>query len=177
MHKLDEDTLITTDLLRKLISYSEEDHGNGAHYAVIQKNNGDWLTHNPGSPELDAMQMMFARDVLALANREIAHDGAWLIVFTHPGALRHLLQSDNEYTRFNLLWMDKDGDVKFRLEWEIGQGDELEFPDVLASGVHSWVERMEMCYQQWHMLNVQALAAKDSQTFKKAKGQRPPTLN
>ncbi len=173
-HKLDDDTLMTADLLRAFIGYAEEDGGNGQHYAVIQRDNGGFVDHNPGSPELEVMQTQFARDIVDSANREIAHDGAWLIVFTHPGVLPHLLATQSEYARFNVVWMDKDGDIQFRLEWSIGESeDELTFSDVLLSGKESWLERLEMAYQQWHLLNVQVLAAKESQTFKKAKGQKP----
>lgn len=175
MHKLDDDTLITTDMLRACIGYSEEDGGNGQHYALLQRSNGEWVDHNPYSPALDAMQAVFARDVVSKANREIAHDGAWFIVFTQPGAMAHLMQTASEYGRFNLVWMDKDGDIRFRLEWEIGQDeDAIEFSDVLMQGWESWLSKCETAYLQWAVLT-QATDAQSDQTFKKAQGQAAPT--
>lgn len=175
MHKVEDDHLITPHLLRKFIEIAEDEGNNGQHYAMIQKADRSWLAHNPHSPEIDEMQMIFARDVVGMLNKELHHDGVWCIVFTAPGALAHLLQSRSEYSRFTLVWLDKDGDVQIQFEWVAGESDELDFADCIESGLESWVERAEMAWQQWFMLSRMVLDAQPDETYKAAQGERPPS--
>ncbi len=175
MHKLDDDTLITANLLRAFIAYAEEEGGNGQHYAVIQRSNREWLDHNPHSPGLEPMQEQFARDVLDKVNSEIAHDGAWVLVFTHPGAMANLLQSNYEYARYLFLFLDADGDIQFNVDWSAGTAEDLlEFSDVLMRGWTVQLALLEGAYRQWCMIK-QATDAQPDQTFRRAKGQRRPS--
>ncbi len=175
MHKVDDDTIVTPALLRAFIRIAEEEGNNGQHYAVIQQMDGGFLDHNPHSPELEPMQAIFARDVITMLNKELHHDGVWLIVFTAPGALAHMLQSVNEYTRFTVMWLDKDGDLHIRIEWVAGETDELDFADVLESGLESWGERCEQAWQMWNMMTHQVLEAERQKTVMLAKGEQTTT--
>ena len=172
MHKVDDDTLVTANLLRWFITEAELEGQNGQHFAVLERDNGSFFEHNPHSPELDEMQAIWARDMLTMLNKELHHDGAWFILFTSPGAMAHLLQSRNEYGRFSIAWMDGDGDVQLAVEWVAGESDELDFADVILSGDEAWAQKCEAAWQAWKILQRDVLDLKEGQTIKRAKGQR-----
>src|SRR3712207_7279817 len=46
-------------------------------------------------PTLFRSQAMFARDVVELLNKELHHDGCWVIIFTHPRQRRVQLREES----------------------------------------------------------------------------------
>ena len=172
-HRLDESVLITPSLLRRFQAEAEFEGGPGAYYAYIQKSDGAWLVH-PMGPHPSAEQALFALDMLPLLNKEFHHDGAWVLVFTHPkpyppGAL--IAVDDRPgYGRFLFMWMDEDGDIRFPVEC-----DDTDFTNVLASGAIHWCEQCETAWQVWHYNVVEVLEPRPQEQFKRALGERPPS--
>lgn len=183
--RLRETDTITPTLLRRFQAEGEHGDGDGRHYALIQRDDGSLMSHHPYSPNLDPAQMIWAADVLKLLNRELHHDGAWVVVFTHAqvASLTELVRSGfnphhAEYGRYALIWLDADGDPQFTVEWEMGCSDELsDFTDVLLAGIHSTAQKAEAAWMLWHKHMRQVLEPKAAQTFKRAKGERAPSVH
>jgi len=176
MHNVSDDLLITPFLLRRFVREAEIEQNDQRHYAVLLRRDGQYLDYNPGSPELEEMQAVFARDLLRMLNRELHHDGAWVIVFTDPAPPQALISLKWEYRRFAILWLDRDGDPHFSVEWLQGESDEFDFADVLLSGIESWVARAETAWQEWKMLMRDVIDPTSEQTFKRAQGQAPTNV-
>jgi hypothetical protein len=177
MPKIADDVLLTPTLLRRFEAEAVLEGGNGQFYALIRLSNGKLLSHHPGSPPIIAEQSMWADDVLRALNRELHHDGAWVVVFTAPQPLATgtaiFAQPDHvEYGRYVIMWMDADGDVQFSMEWVQNESDLLDFADVLIAGLESTMAKAEACWEAWHMHMRQVLDPQEGQTFKRARGQR-----
>ncbi|MER8967710.1 hypothetical protein NKI25_18645 [Mesorhizobium sp. M0808] len=160
-------------MLRRFEREAVLEGGQGWHYAIMQRDNGEFIDHNPGSPELAPDQMMFARDLLSLLNRDLHHDGAWVIVFTHPVPGNSVLLIHAEYHRMCIIFVDADGDPQFTADWVHGESEELDFADVMLSGRESWGQRCESAWQLWKKLMVEVIDPAEGQTFKRAQGQQP----
>lgn len=178
MHRVPDEILINTALLRRFQEEAELEGGDGRHFAMIHRKDGSFLAHNPIGPELDGSQQVFAETMLNRLNRELHHDGAWAIVFTHPrpddGSGDHvLLMTTWQYGRFVFLWIDQDGDVAFPFEWSQGEGDEFDFADVLLSGVESWMDRCEQAWQTWQLLMLEVIDPAEGQRYRRAMGETP----
>ena len=178
MPMLDDDTLITPALLRRFIAEARLEAGNGQHYAFVRRSNGNLIAHNPASPEIAGYQTMFAADVLKVLNRELHHDGAWVVVFTHPeppepGSAILLTPPGREYARYVLMWLDRDGDVQFSVEWVKNESELLDFAEVLEAGIDSVVEKCEGAWQMWHLHMREVLDPREGETFQRARGQMP----
>lgn len=181
MARIDDDTLITPSLLRRFVAEAELEAGDGRHYAFMQRSNGELLAHNPYSPEIDPHQAMFAADVLKFLNRELHHDGAWVIAFTHPKkpdpGMAIFAQPSTEYRRYVLLWLDSDGDVQFAVEWIEGESELLDFPEVMAAGLIPIANQCEGAWAMWDLHMRKVIEPRDGiDTFQRARGQRAPSL-
>lgn len=180
MARIDDDTLITAVLLKRFQEEAELESGDGRYYAFLQRSNGELLVHNPYAPEIAGHQAMFAADVLRRLNRELHHDGAWVIVFSHPkemaaGAAIYAHPSV-EYRRYVLLWLDSDGDVQLPYEWLEGESECLDFADVLAAGLDCICEQCEAAWTMWHLHMRQVIEPREGETFERARGQWPSSL-
>lgn len=177
---LTEDLVVTPALLRRFIAEAEMEGGDGRHYALIRRNDGSLLAHHPGSPVLSPMQLLWSQDILRLLNRELHHDGAWCLVFTHPKprAIDNIFQDAKhaDYGRYVLLWMDADGDVQIPFEWLEGSTSELrDFASVMLAGVESTAQKCEGAWELWREMMVKVIQPKEGQTFKRARGERAPS--
>jgi hypothetical protein len=182
MHKLDDDRLVTADLLRKFIAFAQEDTSDERHFALLQRADRSWLTHAPGSPDLNPVLMAYTQQLLTLLNDELHHDGAWVALWSGPGQREHMTQIDGAYCCLNLCWMDHDGDVKFRLDWIAGENEDwITLPALLMAGVIPMAEQAETAWQQANALHVATLDLKlnqsDSSTHKKALGEAAPSVH
>jgi hypothetical protein len=180
--RLREIDIITPTLLRRFHDEARFGDADGRHYALILRDDDSLLSHHPFSPPLDPAQMIWATDVLKLLNRELHHDGAWVVVFTHvqhPAFGSVLLNPGHaEYGRYALLWLDADADPQFAVEWEIGCADDFkDFTDVLLAGIHSTAQKCEAAWTLWHHHMRDTLDLKTAQTFKRAKGERAPSVH
>ncbi|WOF74143.1 hypothetical protein QMT40_001790 [Parvibaculaceae bacterium PLY_AMNH_Bact1] len=168
MHKLDDKTLITKTLLERF-----DLEADGAYSAVMQKNDGSFLEHTIG-PAITAARMLFSQDLLSFLHRELAYDGAWVIVHTHPKPPT-VPEVECEHGRFGIIFLDQDGDPQFTVEWEENDGEMLDFADVLLAGMETWGG---LCYtalmQQRHFMK-DVLDPTEGQTFQKARGEKAPS--
>lgn len=177
--RLTEHQVVTPLLLRRFELEGDAEDGNGQYYAIMLRDSGDLLVHHPVGPSLDPNQMVWAGTVLRRLNRELHHDGAWVICFTHPAIVQletvlHSAPNNRTYNRYCLIWMDADSDVQFTQEWIAG--DNIGFrvwADVVKAGIESTVQKCEASWSIWHQMMQQVLEPKAAQTFKRAKGERP----
>ncbi|MGD0420538.1 MAG: hypothetical protein ABSA68_13330 [Xanthobacteraceae bacterium] len=180
MPMLDDDRLITPALLKRFMQEAALDGGNGQHYAFIRRDNGNLVGHNPYSPEIAGHQMMFADDVLKKLNRELHHDGAWVIVFTNPkrpapGDILYAQGAPAEYGRYVLIWLDEDGDAQVPIEWVENESELLDFADVLTAGLEAIIQQCEAAWAMWHLHMRQVIEPREGETFKRAQGQQAPS--
>lgn len=180
--KLTEDAIITPTLLRRFELEGEAEGGNGQHYALILRDNQrDVLCHHPRSPNLAPEQLLWAEGTLRMLNRELHHDGAWVIVFTHPkpsAAQCVLLASPTHcnYERWGLIWLDADADPQFTTDWAEGESEDLpDFADVMAAGPVPIVDNCETSWRLWQwQRQMLDLRPHHGETFKRARGERAP---
>lgn len=179
-HRLPDNIVQTPGLLRYAIQDAKEDGGDGRHFLVLQLSDGKLLVHNPISPGLPPQQLIFATDLLPALNKELHHDGAWFMIFTHPNPEvdERTAEVSFEYARFAMVWMDQDGDPKFLVDWLKGaNSEELDFADVLAEGLDAWLNKAEGAWQQFDYLMNDVLDPQEGETYKLAQGERPPTFD
>jgi hypothetical protein len=175
------DTILLSPIVKHYIKErlrfeGEQEDGNGTVFAVIQKADGGWIESGTQlAPPLIPEQTMFARDMVQILNREIHHNGCWLVFFTHPERADGFVPGgfETEYPRFGFIWLDQDGDPQFTMDWLNGEYEELTFQDVLMSGPVSWAQRLETAWHEWHTAMVEVIEPAQGQTFKRAQGQAP----
>lgn len=181
MPRLREADILSAALLRRFEAEGELQGGEGRYYGMILRDDGSPLVHHPIAPSLDPVQTIWAVDLLHLLNRELHHDGAWVVVFTHPQPTEMgnilLNPSHARYGRYAIMWMDADGDVQFSMEWERGVTSDLkEWPDVVAEGIEAKANKAEAAWQAWYLAMRKVLEVKDGvHTFKRAKGEQAPS--
>lgn len=180
MARLREQDILSAALLQRFQLEGEVGDADGRHYGLILRDDGNLFCHHPGSPSPSPDQLMWAGDVLKKLNRELHHDGAWVVVFTHvlPVSIESVLHNAThaDYGRYALIWLDQDGDAQFTVEWEAGiTTDLVDFTAILLAGIHSTVQKCDAAWTTWdhHMRHV--LKPKAGQTFKRAKGERAPS--
>lgn len=176
--------LVTPTLLQRFELEAGLEGGNEHKYCgVILREDGDIFVHHPVSAALDSMQMLWAARALKLLNRELHHDGAWVVVFTHPMPVEfesaaHASPRSSYYQRYALIWIDQDGDPQFSQEWQNGQDTELiDFTAVILCGIESTAQKCEASWQTWHLMMRKVLEVKEGQgkTYKRARGERAPS--
>lgn len=182
MHKLDDDRLVTADLLRNLIAFAQEDTLDERHFALWQRADRSWLSHAPGSPDLDGVLMAYTQQLLTVVNDELHHDGAWLALWSGPGQREPMTQIDGAYCCLNLIWIDHDGDAKFRVDWIAGENEDTPtLPSLLMAGVLPFAEQAETAWQMANQLHVATLDLKlneaDESTHRKALGEAAPSVH
>lgn len=180
MHKLDDDTLISPTLLRQFIAFAIEDNPDDQHFAVMQRSDGNWLVHNPGSPQLDPVQFAWSQRVLNKLNRELHHDGAWVVCWSGPGLRQQFIHSPDAYSLVDVIWLDKDGDAKFRWNWEAGQNEH--WTHIVELFMAGELPVCEQCETAWQTTNELLKATLDTElnktsdvSHKRALGERAPS--
>lgn len=176
-----DDLLLNAALQRRLTAEAEFEYGPGLWWAVVCKRNGMTVPMKSGPavvvPTED--QQVFAHDMARLLNKEIHHDGSWVVAFTHPsGAIYALpevaISMTIPYERWVFLWLDADGDVQFPVDCV------QPFVEVIHAGPSAWIETAEASWQAWHkhMREVLGIKPKDEAvTYKRAQGQERPSGN
>lgn len=179
---LREDSLITPTLLRRFELEGQHNDGDGRYYGLIQRDDGSLLVHHPIAPAAAPQQTVWAGKVLRLLNKELHHDGAWVVCFTHALPVRvdniFLDTKHVEYGRYCLVWIDHDGDPGFTVEWVAGENaDFTHFHHVVEAGIESTARKCESSWEIWRLMMQDVLDPKDGQTFKRAKGERAPSAH
>jgi hypothetical protein len=177
--RLAEADIITPTLLKRFHDEARFEDADGRFCALILCDNGtDLIRHAPGSPDASPEQLLWAGDMLRLLNRELHHDGAWVVVFTHvqPAPVECVLHNlrASLYGRYALIWIDQDADPQFSVEWEAGTGELRDFADVMLAGRTSTVQK---CETAWGIAQTarQALDLRPTEQFRRARGERAPS--
>jgi len=170
VHRLDDNTLVTPFLLKRFQAEAEFGGADGAHFAVLQRSNGDILVHNTCGPECGPNGRMLAIDLLNGLNEKLNFGGAWVLVFTHfkPPAGPFM---QGEYDRFVLMWMDHDGDVQLPVEYE-GTAEQA----MAEIGFDGFMNNCQEAHDAWKIAH-EMLDARPEEKFKRAKGQPRPSLH
>src|SRR5579871_6641322 len=167
MSQIKDDDLITAALLRRFADEAAIE-GSGQYYGIVRCHNGDLIVHHPFSPALAIEQLIWASDVLRSLNKELHHDGAWVVVFTHPQSappgetVIHI--GHREYNRYALLWIDSDGDAQFAVEWVRDESELCDWADVLLAGIESVMAKCATAWQLWNLHMRDVLDPADGQT-------------
>lgn len=174
------DNLITPALLTRFAAEGVCEDGDGRHYGVIRRDHANLFVHHPNSPPLDSTQLLWAGRILKLLNRELHHDGAWVVAFTHPSKISfesaaHAEARSAYYLRYCLIFVDRDGDPQFTMEWLHGQNTELiDFTAVVLNGIESTAQKCAGAHGMW-LEAKRMLDLKQSETYRRAKGERAPS--
>lgn len=166
MHKLIDDLLITPTTLRRFEIEARLEGGDGRHWALMQRSNGDFYSHGHG-PEALPEQVLFAQDMITALNRHLHHEGAWLVTFNQWQ--KPAPKMDACYTRLTFMWIDKDGDVRFSIE------DDRPIWEILTERPEDWLMKCENAWVAW-CAAMAALELRQDQTFKQAQGQVAPSV-
>lgn len=93
-------------------------------------------------------QQVWAEQMGEHLNRESAHNGAWIVAFTHPPNFGDLLRVDpnQDWRRVVKLWMDAEGDVAFALDCVDP------FFQIAQRNTDHFIEQAEQAWAQWKVL-------------------------
>jgi hypothetical protein len=182
MPRLAERLMVTPTLLQRFEEEARFEAGDERYYALMQRDNGDFLSHHPFGPTLDIEQLIWATQMLTLLNREMHHNGCWVIVFTDPvqQQLPHVLANPAKhwmYGRYALIFLDEDGDPQFSQEWVAGTtSDYGKWSDVVEAGIFSTAEKCAHSWALWHqhMRVVLEPSRARGELIKRAQGERAP---
>lgn len=136
------------------------------------------LNFTPSMTDIEPheLQKSFAKDLLVALNREVGHNGGWVVGFTHPPASWHAfhINGDNAWARMFCLWLDADGDPQFTFDTE------LPFHEVFGSGIDGYVHQCAKAYREWEKMlgkeGLKDLGIKEDQLIKEAMGQKAPAI-
>lgn len=158
VHRIDDNLLVTATLQRRLKDEAANLTGNleDGWWCCVQRSNGEIVQFSYGYTA-DFAESRMAFDLIGKLNRAIHHDGCWLAQWLLEG--KHL----------NVIWIDKDGDPQFTIE----------FADD-AAGIASepllvWIDQCEEAWTRWHHSMKTVLAPSPEQLFKKALGEESPS--
>lgn len=150
--RLDMECALTTDFVAPQRWYAVKVLRDGK--VVIERNYDPAIkVASLVTPDPAPTQMIWAEEAARILNKEIAHNGAWLVGFTHPPGMGDLLRIDPrfDWRRIIKLWIDETGDVAFT-------ADIIDpFWMVMQRPVTHFIEQSEQCWQKWHLLMKQAI--------------------
>lgn len=117
-----------------------EADGKGGH--IVLRN----FEPKPFVPDPHEMQEMMATDLQMLLQKNLHHDGAWIVGWTHPpqaSSFLHLEGGDNVWGRLIMIWLDEDADPKFTVESDHPVQDMVEngpkyYCGLAAQGYEMW---------------------------------------
>lgn len=172
--RLREQDILSTHLLKRFQDEANVEGGNGQHCAIIIRDNGGILIHHPWSAICAPDQLAWAEHTLKRLNVELHHDGAWVIVFTHPTPVERLsivAKQLVDYERYVFLWLDRDGDVQIPMEWSKGVTSDLkDWTAILLQGDEATMNKAESAWQIWADIR-RDLDLQPGQTIKRAQGE------
>lgn len=165
---MDDSLLFTSTLASR---YAAEAQGVG-YWMVVTASDGKQRVQTRCDTPLP-MQAMFCRDLGLALNRHLGHDGAWIVGLVNPMPLLVIDQAGagRDYERAVVMWVDADGDPQFTMEIED------EWWRILYCGPDAWIEKAEEAWRRWHHHMRDVLDPRPGETYKRAKGQKPTSLN
>ena len=168
-HKLDDDLIRSPTIDERLHAEAMD----RAFVAWIERSNGDVLEYAKGREPKPEFKM-FAIDIMKALNHWMPNGGAWIVQWSDPKPLAEgnvIMLGDAEYKRFVIIWIDVDGDPQFTIEYDD------DFKEALQLGPDPWLERGASAWNQWRMMMHEVLDPSEEQQFKKAQGEKPPSLH
>ena len=182
MGEFNDELLVTPAMRERLDLEAVPDHTDQVAafpwFAWLQRSNGSCqrIANQLILPTEDQQQFMLA--LLRMLNAELRHGGFWVTGWVQPIMFRQDLtayvagqQLTRTFTKGICMWADSDGDVQFTMEivdsmWKIER-----------CSIESWVEQAGDAWAAWyeHMRGV--LAPTEGQLYKRAQGQRRPSLH
>ena len=163
VHYLDDSNLKTNNVIQRLIDESQQEE----FVAVLTQHDGSRSWVGPGLLPV-AGQMITAFNMALKINKEINHDGAWIIQLIKSQQQPIVLKSEfAEYSSFLFIWMDRDGDCQFTVELD----DSIK--EIINAGIIHWIDQLEDAYILWKE-SQEVLELAPGQTVKAAKGERMP---
>ena len=159
-HNLDDDLLVTPALNARLCTEADLAGGrvNSPWWVGAERSNGKFTCFSAGY-KADIGEKLIAEQLIKTANKEVGHDGAWIGQWCNSGF------------RFNMLWMDEDGDVQFTIETDDDAGGICNAP------LLHWITGCADAWGKWNLLMRKVLAPSKDQLYKRALGQKRPSLN
>jgi len=113
-------------------------------------------------------QMGMAKELMIMLNKNIDHDGLWIVGWTHPPAGWEAIRvdGDNCWNRMVMIWLDEDGDIQFPVETD------LPIYEIVSNGLEYYTELCETAWQTWDeaygkKAQKQDFGLKDEQVTKK----------
>lgn len=102
--------------------------------------------HSPLTPDPHELQMHFIQAYREQLQKQIHHDGVWIVAWTHPPEVQQALivDGDNTFGRLIAIWLDEDADPMFTFETD------LPFVEIVANGGHYYIEQAEKAWYGWN---------------------------
>lgn len=130
----------------------------GSWWAAIQRTSGAVHRFESNMLVLPTVeQQVFLMELLRRLNREIHHDGRWIVAWTHGNQ------------RWIAMWVDPHGDIAFTMD------NEDRWEEVIKQPMLYWVGDCEGSWTAWHHSMVTVLNPAPEAEYKRAQGQRPPS--
>lgn len=125
-----------------------------AQYCVFAPHNGGGRACNtlrnykPEVLDIDPheMQVAFAQELRWRLQKELHHDGIWLVGWTHPPSTHQaiMVEGDNCWSRMVILWLDEDADPQFCLDI-----DDTPFVEMIQRGGRYYLDMSERAWLEW----------------------------
>jgi len=143
----------------RLIAWFMRESGSRCWVCFQYAENGAWRYWSKvdGTGPQESMRD-YARRVVAYLNRELNHRGAWIGGWMDQG-----------FSRFYLLWKDRDGDIQFPID----TAGHIKPKEIMAWPIEKWGEHGEAAYRSWRIA-MEAIDAQPNQQIKLAQGQTRP---
>lgn len=108
-------------------------------------------------------QVEFAHDLCASLNKHVAHNGTWIVAWTHPPSLFVMAAQPNyDWRRFIMLHLDADGDAQFTID------NIQDMAEITMAAPEHWIEEAELAWKHWHHLMREVLDPSPDQLVKRA---------
>jgi len=90
------------------------------------------------------LQIGFADELRYQLQKEVGHDGYWIVGWTHPPvASPVLIDHDTVWGRLVIIWLDEDADPKISMDFE------RPFADLIGDGGRYFIQQAEKAYEIW----------------------------
>lgn len=173
--KFNDQMMFSKTLRERLDMESEMDanigHSEQVHWcAFMPLSNGQMIIERNYDPCLDSLdiglqrdptaeQMVWAQAAVKFLNKECAHNGRWVIAWTHPPSVGELLSVEPRYEwkRLIKVWLDADGDPAFTT-------DNVDpFYAIIEMEHEYFAKQSDEAWNKWFTIMRQALDPKEHQ--------------